>query len=310
MAVAHRGAIGSSPMGDGPSMLPNADYKSRSQAIASIAEKFGCSRATLRDWVNRQAVEDGDRDGLTQPERDELKALQRENRELEQANEILRKGEAFVRSPVHCATGSGNHWRRSEELPVVAPLVRAPLATDERFFRGSGPRPPTEEMIMFIDDHRGEYGGEPLERRRHRRSDRWRDDGNSERQWRTRSARSCRSRRPPITTTRRSSATRRKDPLRAQRDTELGPKIKACWEASGKRYGAVKVWYDLAAEGKNIARCTVVRLMKEMGIQGLRHWARTVAHRARTMADGRPPQRLSPRQGQEDNVSRSGAALP
>ena len=36
----------------------------------------------MRDWVNRQAVEDGDRDGLTQSERDELKALQRENREL------------------------------------------------------------------------------------------------------------------------------------------------------------------------------------------------------------------------------------
>ena len=72
-----------------------ADYKSRSQAIASIAEKFGCSRATLRDWVNRQAVEDGERDGLTQSERDELKALQRENRELRQANEILRKASAF-----------------------------------------------------------------------------------------------------------------------------------------------------------------------------------------------------------------------
>ena len=116
-----------------------ADYGSRSKAIASIAEKIGCSGATLRDWVKRQAVEDGDRDGLTQSERDELKALQRENRELKQANEILRKGEAFVR-----------HW--SEELPVVAPLVRAPLATDERFFRSGGPRPPTEEMIMFIDE--------------------------------------------------------------------------------------------------------------------------------------------------------------
>jgi len=74
-----------------------ADYKSRSQAVASIAEKFGCSSATLRDWVNRQAIEDGDRDGLTQSEREELKALRRENRELKQANEILRNGEAFVR---------------------------------------------------------------------------------------------------------------------------------------------------------------------------------------------------------------------
>jgi transposase len=72
-----------------------ADYKSRSQAIASISEKFGCSRDTLRGWVNKQGVENGDREGLTQLERDELKALQRENRELKQANEILRKASAF-----------------------------------------------------------------------------------------------------------------------------------------------------------------------------------------------------------------------
>ena len=72
-----------------------ADYKSRSQAIASISAKFGCSSATLRDWINRQGVEDGERDGLTQSEREELKALQRENRELRQANEILRKASAF-----------------------------------------------------------------------------------------------------------------------------------------------------------------------------------------------------------------------
>jgi len=82
-----------------------ADYKSRSQAVASIAEKFGCSSATLRDWVNKQAIEDGDRDGLTQSEREELKALQRENRELRQANEILRKGEP-VKAPRVRA-----HWR-------------------------------------------------------------------------------------------------------------------------------------------------------------------------------------------------------
>jgi len=37
-----------------------ADYKSRSQAVASIAEKFGCSCATLRGWINRQAIEDGE----------------------------------------------------------------------------------------------------------------------------------------------------------------------------------------------------------------------------------------------------------
>lgn len=72
-----------------------ANYKSRSQAIASIAEKFGCSRDTLRGWVNKQQIESGEREGVTQADRDELKALKRENRELKQANEILRKASAF-----------------------------------------------------------------------------------------------------------------------------------------------------------------------------------------------------------------------
>lgn len=57
--------------------------------------------------------------------------------------------------------------------------------------------------------------------------------------------------------------------LRAQNDAEICVKIKASWEASGKRYGAVKVWRDLLAEGENVARCTVVRLMKNMQIRGV-----------------------------------------
>ena len=72
-----------------------ADYKSRSQAIASIAEKFGCSRDTLRSWIAKGAVERGEREGLTTSERDEFKALKLEVRELRQANEILRKASAF-----------------------------------------------------------------------------------------------------------------------------------------------------------------------------------------------------------------------
>ena len=72
-----------------------ADYKSLSQAIDSISEKFGCSRDTLRGWVNKQAIENGDRSGPATSDRDEIKALQRENGELRQANEILRKASAF-----------------------------------------------------------------------------------------------------------------------------------------------------------------------------------------------------------------------
>ena len=72
-----------------------ANYETRSACVRSIAGKIGCSPETLRDWINRQAIKDGKRDGLTQTERDELKSLQRENRELRQANDILRKASAF-----------------------------------------------------------------------------------------------------------------------------------------------------------------------------------------------------------------------
>jgi len=58
-------------------------------------KKIGCSPETLRDWVNKQGVETGDREGLTLSERAQMKELQRENRELKQANDILRKASAF-----------------------------------------------------------------------------------------------------------------------------------------------------------------------------------------------------------------------
>ena len=75
-----------------------ADYKSRSECFRSISQKIGCSPETLRDWFNKQAIETGetgDREGLTLSERAQMKELQRENRELKQANDILRKASAF-----------------------------------------------------------------------------------------------------------------------------------------------------------------------------------------------------------------------
>ena len=72
-----------------------ADYKSRSECFRLHSQKIGCSPETLRDWVNKQAIETGDREGLTLSERGQMKELQRENRELKQANDILRKASAF-----------------------------------------------------------------------------------------------------------------------------------------------------------------------------------------------------------------------
>ena len=72
-----------------------ANYKTRSECLRSISSKIGCSAETLRDWIKKQTVEDGTREGLTQSERAEMKALKHEIKELRQANDILRQASAF-----------------------------------------------------------------------------------------------------------------------------------------------------------------------------------------------------------------------
>jgi transposase-like protein len=71
------------------------EHESQWAAINSIAGKIGCSGETLRKWVRQAERDTGKRDGLTSSERDRLKQLERENRELKRANEILRKASAF-----------------------------------------------------------------------------------------------------------------------------------------------------------------------------------------------------------------------
>jgi len=88
-ATAHAGRLGTwaarrlDPIGDA------------SAAIESIAPKIGCSSETLRKWVRRAERDNGQRRVPTSDDRARLKALERENRELRQANEILRKASAF-----------------------------------------------------------------------------------------------------------------------------------------------------------------------------------------------------------------------
>ena len=71
------------------------DYASEWAAISSIAAKIGCTAESLRRWIRQAERDEGRRDGLTTDERARLKALERENRELRQANEILRKASAY-----------------------------------------------------------------------------------------------------------------------------------------------------------------------------------------------------------------------
>jgi transposase len=72
-----------------------AQHESEWAAIESIASKMGCTAETLRKWVRQSQRDAGQRPGLTTSERERLKDLERENRELKRANEILRKASAY-----------------------------------------------------------------------------------------------------------------------------------------------------------------------------------------------------------------------
>ena len=71
------------------------DHASQWAAIVSIAAKIDCTAQTLRNWVRQAERDRGIRGGATTDDRERMKALERENRELRQANEILRKASAY-----------------------------------------------------------------------------------------------------------------------------------------------------------------------------------------------------------------------
>jgi transposase len=71
------------------------EHGSQWAAICSISAKIGCTAETLRRWVRRAEEDKGGRTGPSDTERERIKALEREVRELRQANEILRKASAY-----------------------------------------------------------------------------------------------------------------------------------------------------------------------------------------------------------------------
>ena len=71
------------------------DYPSQWAAISSIASKCGMTTETLRKWVRQAEVDSGGRVGLTTDEREQLRKLERENKELRRANEILKAASIF-----------------------------------------------------------------------------------------------------------------------------------------------------------------------------------------------------------------------
>ncbi|WP_443027152.1 IS3 family transposase [Sphingomonas sp. LB3N6] len=182
------------------------DYPSRWATVVSIAEKIGCVPQTLHEWVKKAEVESGKRAGVPAEVADKVKALEREVRELRQANEILRKASAY--------------------------------------FAPGGARPPVPAMIAFIDDHRDAYGVEPI----------------------------CRVL-PIAPSTYYEHVAQRQDPARlsarARQDVALKPEIARVFAENFAVYGMRKVWRQMMREGFPVARCTVERLMREMGLAGV-----------------------------------------
>ena len=72
-----------------------SDHPSRWSAIMSVSSKIGCAGQTLNEWIKKAEVESGLRSGIPSEMSEKMKALERENRELRQANEILRKASAY-----------------------------------------------------------------------------------------------------------------------------------------------------------------------------------------------------------------------
>ncbi|MCR4282592.1 MAG: IS3 family transposase [Bauldia sp.] len=182
------------------------EHTSRWAAVSSIAAKIGCTSQTLHEWVKKAERDSGVRAGVPSDVAEKVKALERENRELRQANEILRKASAY--------------------------------------FCPGGARPPVQAMIAFIDDHREAYGVEPI----------------------------CKVL-PIAPSTFHAHVAKRIDPARlsarARRDAALKIEVRRVFEENFGVYGVRKVWRQLKREGFDAARCTVARLMKTMGLQGV-----------------------------------------
>ncbi|MER8621950.1 IS3 family transposase [Mesorhizobium sp. M1409] len=182
------------------------EHASRWAAVSSIAAKIGCTAQTLHEWVKKAERDSGVRAGVPTDVATKLKALERENRELRQANEILRKASAY--------------------------------------FCPGGARPPVQAMIAFIDDHREAHGVEPI----------------------------CKVL-PIAPSTYHDHVAKRIDPsrlsARVKRDEALKDEVRRVFEANFRVYGVRKIWRQLQREGFDVARCTVARLMRAMGLEGI-----------------------------------------
>ncbi|MGQ9410908.1 IS3 family transposase [Mycolicibacterium gilvum] len=178
--------------------------------VSRVARQLGYGVESVRSWVCQADIDDGYAPGVSTAESARIKELEQENRELKRANEILKRAASF--------------------------------------FRG-GARPPTQEIVDFIDAHREEFGVEPI-------------------------CTVLRSAGVSMAPSTYYDTKARAPSARAQRDAELGPALVKLWEDNYRVYGARKLWKAARRDGHDVGRDQVARLMRAAGICGARRGKR------------------------------------
>ncbi|MGY5766111.1 IS3 family transposase [Brachybacterium sp. DNPG3] len=196
------------------------DPSTRSGTFRRVGEQLGINPETLRDWVVQAEVDEGHRPGTTTSESQRLAELEKEVRELRRANSILRSASAFF---------------------------------------AAGARPPTALIVEYIDQHKHEFGVEPI-------------------------CRTLTAAGTQIAPSTYYASKTRLPSKRSLRDEELLVEISRVHSANFGVYGAKKVHAQLRREGVDRARCTVERLMRAAGLRGISR-----AKGPRTTIPGRGP---------------------
>ncbi|MDA2809009.1 IS3 family transposase [Nocardiopsis suaedae] len=175
------------------------DPATRPGALARVGNQLGINHETLRNWVTQAEIDGGQRPGTTTDQAQRLAELERENRELRRANAILKSASGFLRG---------------------------------------GARPPTEQVVAFIDAHKQEFGVEPI----------------------------CEVLQVAPSTY--YAARDRPPSARQVGDAAVTEEIRRVHEDNYGVYGVRKVHAELNRQGRAVARCTVHRLMRAAGLRG------------------------------------------
>ncbi|MGH3960072.1 IS3 family transposase [Mycobacterium sp.] len=201
-----------------------AELGSDHGVVARVADQLGYGVESVRTWVRQADIDDGYQAGVSTTEARRMKELEQENRELKRANEILKRAAKFLRG---------------------------------------GARPPTQEIVDFIDANREEFGVEPI-------------------------CTVLRSAGVSVAPSTYYAAKKHEPSARARRDAVMAPALVKLWEDNYRVYGARKLWKAARRAGHDIGRDQVARLMRAEGIHGVRRGKKVRTTRPEEGAERHP----------------------